>query len=51
MVEIFSYVGTPDGSVVKRIYLPMQEAWVDPWSWRIPCALEQPGPCATEPEL
>ena len=28
MVEIFSYVGTPDGSVVKRIYLPMQETRV-----------------------
>ena len=36
MVEIFSYMGAPGGSVIKRIYLPRQETRVRSLGWEDP---------------
>ena len=33
-----------------RICLPMQGTWVNPWSGKIPCAVEQLSPCSTTTE-
>ena len=33
-----------------RIRLPMQGTWFDPWSGKIPHAMEQLSPCATTTE-
>ena len=39
--------GFPGGSVVKKCACQCKRHRFDPWSWKIPQAVEQLSPCAT----